>query len=165
MTITATIIGLVFIVNTLIFYFLWRRNKTKITHAKLRVSKGRRSLIGLSIRNAEKKMASNQNLSPDINNKRKELEISHNFLLMRNQNLLSLAELTRLMDLKLKLLEKHTTELRIPKASTNAHRKTLTNDKKVKGNGSEMQFVKPKRQREDIENELFNKINQLNKNR
>ena len=165
MTITATIIGFAFLSNALIFYFLWRSNKTKTTQAKLRVSKGRRSLIGLSILNAEKKMSTNQNLSLDLRNKRKELEVSYDFLLIRDQNLSSLAEFTRLMDLKLELLEKYITELRTPKASVTVHKKTLKNDKKVQGNGTELQIATPKRQREDIENELFDKINELNKNR
>jgi hypothetical protein len=110
-------------------------------------------------------MATSQNLSLDLHNKRKELEISYNLLLIRDQNLSSLAEFTRLMDLKLELLEKYTTDLRTPKISASAHRKTLKNDRQVQGNGSELQIATPQRQREDIENELFNKIKQLNKKR
>tara|TARA_B100001094_G_C18027087_1_gene718159 strand:- start:10 stop:507 length:498 start_codon:yes stop_codon:yes gene_type:complete len=165
MTVMSATIGFAFLSNILIFYFLWRSNKLKNTQARLRVSKGRRFILSLSIRNAEKKLATNQNLSLDISNKRKDLEISHNLLTMRDQNLSSLVELTRLMDLKLELLEKSITGLRIPQTSVTARKKPLTKDKKVEKNASVQKVSTQKRQREDIENELFDKINKLNKNR
>ena len=111
-------------------FFFWQRTQIKNKKLRLRVLKGRRSIIGLSIIELKKKLTTNPDLSMDVIKAKNELENSQNSFLMRNKNLLNLEELTRLLDVKANFIEKHIADLR-KERTTNQVKEGSIKDKTI----------------------------------
>ncbi|MEE3235445.1 MAG: hypothetical protein VX294_14865 [Candidatus Latescibacterota bacterium] len=154
--------ALAFILLIAVLAFFGRKRLIKNKQLRLRVLRGRRSFIGLSIHNAEKKLISYSDLSMDIISVKKDIENSQNMFLMRNKNLLNLAELTKLIDLKASLLEKHVVDLRKTSTTTQVTKNLTTNTTVVPKKDLESKTLSPEKQRKTIEEELLDKINKLN---
>tara|TARA_B100000579_G_C22242243_1_gene580995 strand:+ start:26 stop:523 length:498 start_codon:yes stop_codon:yes gene_type:complete len=155
--------SLIFILLVSTSFFFWQRTQIKNKKLRLRVLKGRRSIIGLSIIEVEKKLTTNPDLSMDVNKAKSELENSQNSFLMRNKNLLDLEELTRLLDVKANFIEKHFADLR-KLQTTNQVKEGSTKDKTiVQKIDLKPKDLSPDKQRKTIEKELLDKISKLNK--
>ena len=144
-------------------FFFWQRTQIKNKKLKLRVLKGRRSIIGLSIIEVEKKLTTNPDLSMDVNKAKSELENSQNSLLMRNKNLLDLEELTRLLDVKANFIEKHIADLRKLQTTNQVKEGSIKDKTIVQKIDLKPKDLSPDKQRKTIEKELLNKISKLNK--
>ena len=155
--------SLVFILLISASIFFWRITQIKNRKLRLRIAKGRQSIIGLSLIDLEKKLTTNPDLSMDIVKAKNELKNSQNLFLMRNENLLNLEELTRLLEVKTNSLEKHIADLGKEQATNQVKQgsitdKTVVQKKDLKSIGSS-----PDKQRKTIEKELLDKISKLNK--
>ena len=155
--------SLVFILLISTSVFFWRRTQVKNKKLRLRLSKGRRSIMGLSLIDVEKKLITNPDLSMDVIKAKNELKNSQNLFLMRNENLLNLEELTRLLDIKANFLEKHIADSGKEQTTNQVKEGSKTDKTVVQKNDLEPKDLSPDKQRKTIEKELLDKISKLNK--
>ena len=155
--------SLIFILLISTSFFFWQRTQIKNKKLRLRVLKGRRSIIGLSIIEVEKKLTTNPDLSMDVIKAKNELENSQNSFLMRNKNLLNLEELTRLLDVKANFIEKHIADLRKERTTNQVKEGSIKDKTIVQKIDLKPKDLSPDKQRKTIEKELLDKISKLNK--
>ena len=155
--------SLIFILLISTSFFFWQRTQIKNKKLRLRVLKGRRSIIGLSIIELKKKLTTNPDLSMDVIKAKNELENSQNSFLMRNKNLLNLEELTRLLDVKANFIEKHIADLRKERTTNQVKEGSIKDKTIVQKIDLKPKDLSPDKQRKTIEKELLDKISKLNK--
>ena len=143
-----------------------RKSQNSKKQLKLRLIKGRRSILGIKINQIEKATNAEKQISyKDSNTIRKEIETCRKLFLTQNKGLQTWAEMTQILNLKENLLEKYLGDLRKVHAKKNIKNKSLqknTFTNNSEGNSKNMSLAK---QRTNIEEELLKKIKKLNKSK